>query len=154
MKKYITPALWILAFQIIGGGIGFITNSDMSWYDGLEKSALTPPGFVFGIVWPILYVMLALAGWMMWCDRKAEGAQTPHNLFWMQMFLNWGWSFVFFQFQLIEIGLFWILALIIAMVAFVTQAWANFRMAALLVVPTVLWACFAAYLNYAIWVLN
>ena len=154
MKNILSPLLWIVAFQLIGGAIGFYTNSNMEWYDGLEKSALTPPGYVFGIVWPILYVMLALAGWRMWTQCKDPSAYTPFRLFWVQMLLNWGWSFVFFKFHQIELGFAWIIALLIAMLAFVISAWKNFRLAALLVVPTILWGCFASYLNLMIWILN
>ena len=155
MSKYTAPILWIFAFQLIGGGLGFLTSRNIpEWYDGLNKSALNPPDITFSIVWPILYVMLALAGWLMWRDRKKEGAQTPHNLFWMNMFLNWGWSFVFFEFKLIAIGFFWIVTLILTMASFIAYAWQNHRIAAFLVAPTLLWGCFAAYLNYSIWVLN
>ena len=155
MKKYLAPALWIVAYQLIGGLLGFLTSRNIeSWYQGLEKASLNPPEYAFGIVWPILYVMLAIAGWLMWRDRKSAGVQTPLNLYWMQMFLNWGWSFVFFEFHLIGLGFLWIVTLNFTMLAFVISAWKDHRRAALLVVPTILWGSFAAYLNYSIWALN
>lgn len=154
LKKLMPPLLWILIFQLIGGAIGFYTNSNMDWYDTLEKSALTPPGYVFGIVWPCLYVMLALAGWRMWTQCRDQSAFLPFRLYWLQMILNWGWSFVFFKFHQIELGFIWIVVFDLAMLGFIVSAWKNYRIAALLVVPTLLWGCFAAYLNFAIWVLN
>lgn len=152
MKKYIAPVLWILAFQVIAGGIGYITSQNMGWYDTLEKSALTPPDIAFPIMWTSLYIMLALAGWMMWQVRKT--ADEAHRIFWMQMFLNWGWSFVFFGFHLVFIAMLWIVVLLVTMLVFVVKVWDQQRIAAYLVIPTILWGCFATYLNYAIWILN
>ncbi|MEZ5813969.1 MAG: TspO/MBR family protein [Alphaproteobacteria bacterium] len=155
MKKYIAPVLWIVGFQLVGGGLGFLTSRNIEpWYDGLNKAALNPPDYVFGLVWPILYVMLALTGWLMWRDRRLEGAHMPLNLYWMQMFFNWGWTFIFFEFKLVLLGFFWILTLNFTMLCFIIYAWKNHRVAALLALPTLFWGCFAAYLNYAIWVLN
>lgn len=154
MKRFISPVLWIVAFQLIGWGIGMLTRQNMEWYHTLEKSVLNPPDIVFPIVWGSLYALLALAGWLIWQVREfAEGAQA-NNLFWMQMFLNWGWTFVFFEYHLILLGFVWIVALLVAMAAFMVSAWKIERRAAVLVVPTVLWGCFAAYLNYSIWILN
>ena len=153
MKKYLAPALWIVAFQAIAGVIGYVTRDNMDWYDTLAKSVLTPPDIAFPIVWTILYVLLALAGWMMWSYRKTHG--EAFRLYWMQMLLNWGWSFVFFAAHLVFIGFLWILALNVAMAAFMAVAWRDgLKKPALLVLPTFLWGSFAAYLNYAIWVLN
>jgi len=152
--KYIAPALWILVFQLIGIGIGVITSSNMDWYDGLEKSPLNPPDFVFPVVWSLLYVMLALAGWLAWSNRKTTDGAQAHNLFWMQMFLNWGWSFVFFELQLVFVGFLWIMGLLLAMLAFIVSAWRVDRRASMLVIPTVIWGSFAACLNVAIWILN
>ncbi len=155
MKKYITPVLWIIFYQLIGGGLGFLTSRNIpAWYEGLEKAAVNPPDIAFSIVWPSLYVMLALAGWLMWRDRKEEAAKIPFVLYWVQMLLNWAWTFVFFEFKLVALGFFWIVALDITMLAFVIAAWKNHRIAALLLIPTILWGSFAAYLNYSIWVLN
>ena len=155
MNKTLTSTLWIVAFQVIGGGIGYLTNPNIDgWYGTLKKSALNPPGYVFGIVWPILYVLLAIAAWKMWRTRKEEGDKVLFMLFWTQMFLNWSWSFVFFEFHLISVGFWWIVALDLTMLAFIFKAWQNYRSPALLVSPTLLWGCFAAYLNYSIWVLN
>lgn len=153
MKKYRAPALWIIGFQLISWLIGMVTRENMGWYDTLAKSPLNPPDIAFPIVWTILYILLALAGWQAWEKRKQDEG-TPFRLFWMQMFLNWGWSFIFFGFQLVALGFVWIVALLGAMLIFVISAWKNQRLAAYLVIPTMLWGCFAAYLNYSIWMLN
>lgn len=153
MQKIIQPALWILGYQAIAYGIGMSTRANMGWYDTLEKSTLNPPDIAFPIVWTILYVLLALAGWTIWQGRKT--APKAFVAYWVQMALNWGWSFVFFVGHLVFIGFVWIVLLDIAMLVFIVMAWkADMKPAALLVLPTLLWGSFAGYLNYMIWVLN
>lgn len=152
MKKYIQPLLWVIGFQAIAGAIGLVTRENMGWYGTLEKSSLTPPDIAFPIVWTSLYVMLALAAYLVW-QRRGENRRV-FILFWVQMLLNWGWSFVFFDMHMIAGGFFWIVVLDIAMLAFIVRAWSVNRKAALLVLPTLLWGSFAGYLSYTIWILN
>ncbi len=152
MSKFFPPFLWIVAFQIIGGAIGFVTSGNIEWYNSLKQSLLTPPDAAFGIVWSILYVMLALAGWRV--SKVRENSPVIYRLFWVQMILNWGWSFVFFQFHNVEMGFTWIVALNIVMVVLIVKAWAVDRVISLLVLPTLVWGSFAGYLNYAIITLN
>lgn len=153
MTKYRAAALWIVAFQLVALLIGVVTRQSMEWYHLLEKSSLTPPDVVFPVVWTVLYVLLALAGWLTWRERKVDDG-VVFRLYWMQMFLNWGWSFIFFGFHLIFLGFVWIVALLGVMAVFVAHAWAHQRHVAYLVLPTMAWGCFAAYLNYVIWLLN
>lgn len=154
MKKLVSPLLWILGFQAVSGVIGLSTKANMGWYDTLNQPVLTPPDIAFPIVWTALYVMLAIAGWVVWNKRHEEGFGRVFQLYWVQMLLNWGWSFVFFAAHLVVLGFFWIVALNLAMLAFMIVAWKHSRLAALLVMPTLIWGSFAAYLNYMIWMLN
>lgn len=154
MKKYILPFLWIATFQVISGAIGYFTQANMGWYQGLEKSSLTPPDITFPIVWTTLYVLLAIAAWQVWRDFRRDGMRLAFALFWAQMLMNWAWSFVFFEFHLIAAGFYWICALNITMLIYIAAQWGHNRLAAILVMPTVLWGSFAAYLNYTIMVLN
>ena len=154
LQRYIHPVLWVIGFQVVAAVIGMTTSSNMSWYEGLQKSVLTPPDIAFPIVWTCLYIMLSLAGYFVWKRFKNLGLDKVFVLFWIQMFLNWGWSFVFFSFHLVALGFFWISALNIAMLAFIIVSWNKKRIASYLVIPTLLWGSFAAYLNYQIIALN
>jgi len=154
MKKYLAPALWILSYLVISYAIGGMTRENMGWYDTLAKSSLNPPDIAFPLVWTTLYIMLALAGWLVWTRRNEEGMKPAFALYWVHMILNWGWSFVFFGAQQIAIGFWWIVVLDIVMLALIAASWNKARVVALLIVPTFLWGSFAAYLNYSIWVLN
>jgi len=155
MQKYLKPALWIIGFQAVSALIGMVTQSGMPWYDTLEKSDFTPPDIAFPIVWTCLYVMLALAGYYAWNYAKIHGKDSRiFLLFWVQMFMNWGWSFVFFGLQMVLPAFIWICALNIAMLALILAAYRPLRIVSWLVLPTLIWGCFAGYLNYMIWVLN
>lgn len=154
MKKYLPPLLWIICFQLISLAIGRITSDNMGWYRGLEKSIVTPPDIAFPIVWPLLYIMIALAGWRVWSQRKNIGT-APMTVFAVYSLLNWGWSFVFFAGQYIAAGFFWIAALDLVALGFIALCWKRSeKPAALLMVLPALWTLFAAYLNYTIWILN
>lgn len=154
MKKFIAPALWIVAFQLVSGVIGYFTASNMDWYNTLEKSSFTPPDIVFPVVWTTLYVLLAIAAYLVWEDYRRDGMRPAFVLFWMHMFMNWTWSFVFFEFQIIALGFYWICGLNFLMIAYILVQWRTNKIAASLVIPTVLWGSFAGYLNYQIMVLN
>lgn len=152
--KYLVPLLWVAVFQLISYGIGLVTRDNMDWYDTLDKSQLTPPDIAFPIVWSLLYVLLALAGLQVWRHYKSRGLSAVFILFWLQMAMNWGWSFVFFAAHEIALGFYWIVALNGFLGIFIISAWNSCRRAAVYTLPTLFWGCFAAYLNYVIMVLN
>lgn len=66
-----------------------------SWYEGLNKSGLTPPGPVFSIVWSILYALLAIVGWVLWCSRNESEMRSVFYLYSVQMLMNWAWTPLF-----------------------------------------------------------
>lgn len=154
MRRYISPLIWVVAFETIAYGIGRITSDNMDWYDQLEKPPLNPPDIAFPIVWTILYVLIALAGWRVWL-RRAEIGVAPLIVFALYTLLNWGWSFVFFNGQMLLAGFLWIVALNVMALFFMWLCWARAeRFAVVFMVPPLLWTCFAGYLNYMIWMLN
>lgn len=154
-KRFIPPFLWVIGFQAVSSSIGMLTSSNIDgWYKGLEKSALTPPDIVFPIVWTALYVMVALAGWLIFRNSDGGRGHSAKIFYALYVFLNWGWSFVFFEFHFICAGFFWILAVNVANIGVIYKSWTFSRAAAFLMLPPLIWTSFAAYLNYAIWVLN
>jgi len=154
VKRSIPPLLWVIVFQAIAYGIGLVTRDNMGWYRGLEKAAVTPPDIAFPIVWPILYVLIALSGWRVW-QKRAEIGHAPLAVFAVYILLNWGWSFVFFAGQMILAGFIWIVLLDLVALGFIWLSWhEGERLAAGLMILPAAWTIFAAYLNYAIWILN
>jgi translocator protein len=137
---------------VVGGGllVGFLTAPG-PWYEALAKPSFNPPNWLFGPVWTILYVLIAIAGWRLW-QRERTGAAM--KLWWLQLVLNFLWSPVFFGLEQIGLALLIILALFATILAFLAAAWNLDRVAAWLFVPYAAWVAFASLLNASIWSLN
>ncbi|HET6428529.1 MAG TPA: TspO/MBR family protein [Phycisphaerae bacterium] len=124
------------------------------WYAGLAKPSWTPPSWVFGPVWTLLYGMMAVAVWLVWLGRRRRGVAAPMALFAVQLTLNAVWSPLFFGLHrpgsaLVDLVLLWL--------ALAATVWLFLRRrpaAGALLVPYLLWVSFAFALNFAIWRLN
>lgn len=121
------------------------------WYGGLTKPVWTPPGWVFGPVWTLLYPLMAVAGWTVWREGRSRIAVL---LFLLQLALNGAWPWLFFGFRRLDWAFFDIVALTVALVATIAVFYRVRRRAALLLVPYLAWVVFAAALNLAFWLRN
>ena len=122
-----------------------------AWYVGLAKPSWNPPNWVFGPVWTLLYIMIAVAGWLAW---RALGFGAAVTLWGAQMLLNGLWSYLFFGRYDITLAFVDIVLLLAAIVAFIVATWSRARPAALLFLPYLAWVSFASALNLAILRLN
>lgn len=141
-----------LAVAALGAGLTRASLGD--WYPTLRKPSWNPPGWLFGPVWTLLYLAMALAAWLVWRRLGIAGAATALALFALQLALNLAWSAIFFAWRrpgwaAIEIVLLWV-AILATLVEFARTS----RGAALLLVPYLLWVGFAAVLNATIWQMN
>jgi translocator protein len=136
----------------VGGGlaIGYLTPPG-AWYAALVKPDFTPPGWLFGPVWTVLYVLIAVAGWRTWQRDRGGWAM---QLWWAQLVLNFLWSPIFVAAHRIGLALVVILLLLGAILAFMIRSWPRDRVAASLFVPYAAWVGFAALLNAAIVAMN
>ncbi len=136
----------------VGGGlaIGFLTAPG-GWYAGLVKPVFNPPGWLFGPVWTVLYVMIAVAGWR---SLKLDRGRWLMRLWWGQLVLNFLWSPTFFAAHQIGLALLVIVLLLAAVFAFIILSWRQDRVIAWLFAPYAAWVAFASALNGAIWHLN
>jgi tryptophan-rich sensory protein len=150
MNRRFSLALFLIL--VLGGGlaIGYVTAPG-DWYAQLTKPAFNPPGWIFAPVWTVLYVLIAVAGWLVW-QRAPSG--WPMKLWWAQLVLNFLWSPTFFGAHQIGLALIVILLLLGAILAFVATSWQRDRVAASLFVPYAVWVAFATVLNAAILALN
>ena len=124
------------------------------WYQTLAKPSWNPPSYVFGPVWTTLYVMMAIAAWMVWKPAGYRGAPGALALFAAQLLLNLAWSWIFFAWHqpgwaFVDIVLLWAV-LLATTVAFFRQS----QIAGWLLVPYLAWVSFASVLNFTIWRLN
>ena len=134
---------------------GIFTEPNLDWYATLVKPGFTPPNSVFPVVWTILYVMMAVAAWLVWRAPGDEGdRKTALVWFGIQLVINVAWSVAFFGLHSPMLGFGVIMALILAIVITIIYFDRLSRTAALLLVPYLLWVGFATGLNFTIWVLN
>lgn len=150
----ILAAFLILCLLAAGIGSLFTASSVDSWYAQLEKPAWTPPGWVFGPVWTLLYIMMAIAGWLVYRERGFLGAKLPLSFFLLQLMLNVLWSVIFFGLHRPGLAFLEILALWLAIAITAVLFWLVKPLAGLLLVPYLGWVAFAAILNFAIYRLN
>ena len=134
----------ILALLI--GGLASSNTADDIWYQNLNKSPLNPPGFVFGIVWPFLYLLMSISAYRTFDQTK--------NLFFIQLFFNALWSWLFFAFQLPMIALLNIWLLIYLNIKVNIRMFFEDKLSSFLYAPYVLWLLFASYLNLFIVINN
>ncbi len=146
--------LFLVAFLALvsGGGmaIGYLTRPD-DWFMQLTKPSFNPPGWLFGPVWSVLYIMIAVAGWRLWTSADAGISKW---LWWLQLALNFSWSPTFFTAHQIGSALAIILLLLVTILAIISLTWHRDRVTAWLLVPYAAWVGFASVLNAAIFQLN
>ena len=142
--KYILPLLVILT-SVIGSFANVYINSD-TWYEELIKSPFNPPSYVFGIVWPILYAIMAFVSFKM--------AEKISTLFILQLLVNAAWSWIFFYFHAPLIALIDISVLIYLNLKIISVVKIESPILFYMYLPYLVWLSFAAFLNASIIFLN
>jgi tryptophan-rich sensory protein len=148
-----------VAVNLIGAvGVPF-TTTQSAWFTALELPSFYPPGWAFGVVWPILYALCGAAAALVYLAGRDGAApagrvRTALALFGVQLAVNVAWSPVFWGLERPDLGLV-VLVVLLPLVAATIRAFDRVdRRAAALLVPYLAWVCFATALNYAIWTLN
>ena len=131
---------------LIIGSLASSNTADDVWYQALIKSPLNPPGYVFGIVWPILYLLMSISAFRTFNETK--------NLFLIQLLFNALWSWLFFAFQMPLVALLNIWLLIYLNIKINLKMYYIDKLSGLLFIPYVLWLFFASYLNLFIVINN
>ena len=146
----------ILVCQFAGFiGSFFTFPSIPTWYKSLKKPSFSPPNWVFAPVWITLYTLMGISVFLVLrVDLSSQSVQFAILIFGIQLALNVLWSFVFFRLRLLLGGLVTIAFLWIAIFLTILSFLNISLLAALLLVPYILWSSFAAFLNYSILVLN
>ena len=144
-----------LAASLATGAIGALaTRNAREFYAGLVKPEWAPPGWLFGPVWTVLYLLMGVAAWLVWRRAGWAGAGVALSLFLAQLICNALWSWVFFAWRRGA----WALADIVLLVVLIVATLVAFarvdRLAALLLVPYLAWVLFATALTDAIWRAN
>ncbi|MBJ6979913.1 TspO/MBR family protein [Luteimonas sp. MC1895] len=145
---------WLAVTGVAAFAGSMASRRSQDFYGLLEQPAWAPPPEVFGPVWTVLYILMAVAAWLVWRVGGFERARTALTLYLVQLVVNALWSWLFFAWQmggaaLADIALMWVLVAA-TMLAF----WKHSRVAALMLLPYLAWISFAAMLNLKLWQAN
>ncbi|URZ04802.1 TspO/MBR family protein [Clostridium felsineum] len=146
----------ILIAEGTGALSGFLSMSNVGSYDNFKKPFFSPPGFLFPIVWFILYFLMAVAAYRIWVIGKEEGVSVkkPLVLYLIQLFLNFLWSIIFFGGNFYGLAFIELLILLFFILITTFEFYKYDKVAAFLMIPYIIWVSFAGILNFSIWLLN
>ena len=130
------------------------TPAGMGWYQALSKPAFTPPGWVFGQVWTVLYAMMIYVAWRLLGLAPSRERMQALVIFYAQLVLNAGWSFAFFFAQSPIAGLVVIALLTAIVLAAILAFWKVDRLSGILFIPYAIWLFFAGAINLGVVILN
>ena len=136
----------IVFLALVLGGLASSNTSTDVWYQSLNKSDLNPPGFVFGIVWPILYILMSISAYRTFTETS--------RIFFIQLVFNTAWSWMFFAFHMPFLALLNIWMLIYWNTSLAFKMIKIDKLSAILYSPYVIWLIFASYLNLFIVINN
>jgi len=140
---------WLLA-AFAAAAVGAVASVDAaSFYAQLNKPSWAPPAWVFGPVWSALYALMGVAAWLVW--RSPGSRKVALGLFAAQLAANALWSWLFFAWHRGALAAVDVLVLVALIVATIAAFWRSSRLAALLLVPYLLWVSFASVLTWAVW---
>lgn len=146
---------WILFTEAVGGLSGWLTmEGNERFQETAQQPPLSPPGWVFGLVWGILFALMGFSAARIWRSAPSPEQKKSINLFLIQLTVNFFWSLLFFNAGAYGFAFFWLLLLWALVLAMILQFRRVDPLAAKLQIPYLLWITFAAYLNLGVWYLN
>lgn len=146
--------IFLLITGAVGGLSALLTNMGMDSYKAAEKPPLTPPDIVFPIVWSVLFTLMAISAARVWLTDNSRLRNHAMIVYFIQLFFNFFWSVLFFNFQAYALAFIWIIGLWILILMMIVRFYRADRIAGLLQIPYLLWVTFAAYLNLMVYLLN
>ena len=139
----------------VGGLSALITKNSMEMFSQIEKPPLSPPGWLFPVVWTILYVLMGVSAYIV---QKTNGSKTKKDsaiaVYTLQLIFNFFWSIIFFNLKAYLFAFLWLLVLWILVLWNVISFYKINKTAGLLMLPYLFWVTFAGYLNFGIFLLN
>lgn len=148
-KKLVVCLLLPLA---VGGLAAFLTRNSMDLFAMVKKPPLSPPGWLFPVVWTILYLLMGFASYLVLVAEKP--GRTAWKFYLAQLAFNFVWPILFFHLQMYLLSFVWLLLLWILILVTILWFTRSSRLAGYLLIPYLLWVTFAGYLNLGIYILN
>jgi len=143
----------IFAAELVGLLAWLFSGSRADFYETLVQPPLAPPGWVFPVVWTILYALMGAASYRIW-RSEADGRVGALVLYMLQLGVNFLWPIVFFRFERIGAAMAILILLCVLLVLTILQFRKVDRLAAILMLPYLVWSLFALYLNIGVYFLN
>lgn len=138
---------------LIGLISSFLSNNTTSSFNQLIKPPFSPPAWLFSIVWMTLYILMGVASYFIYISND-KNKKSALSLYALSLVFNFLWPILFFNFHLYFVSFLWIIALEIIIILTITSFYSICHLSAYLLIPYLVWVAFAAYLNYAIAILN
>ncbi len=153
IKYYVYSIIVTLA---VGGLSAFFTSGNRDVYESTATPPLSPPSWVFPVVWTILYVLMAISFARVFVKRKHEPRMRRNavNIYALNLFFNFFWSIIFFDFNAYLLAFIWLLLLWLIIFVMLLNFYRTDKISGLLLVPYLVWVTFAGYLNLGVFVLN
>lgn len=153
IKPYVISIIIPLA---VGGISALVTSGNMQVYENLIQPPLAPPGFIFPIVWSILFILMGIGSALVYVnrDRNPTAARDALYVYGLQLAVNFFWSIIFFNIQSYLFAFIWLVLLWFLIIIMIRNFKRVSPLAAYLQIPYLLWVTFAGYLNLMIYILN
>ena len=149
VKKYVIS----VAIPLAVGGLSALVSGGASGFADIVKPPLTPPGWVFPVVWTVLYILMGSAFYLVWTADKGI-KDIAFFLYFLQLAMNFLWPVFFFRLQNYGLAFFWLLALLAAVIL-TAFSFKPFDIRAFyLMIPYIVWVAFAGYINFGVLILN
>ena len=146
--------VWIKSILIpvaLGGIVALLISVFMD-YNELNKPPLSPPGFIFGMVWTVLYILMGVSYGILASKDLVD--KSINTIYYLQLFVNLLWPMAFFIFKWRLFAFFWLLLLILLVIKMIIDFYKKNKLSAYLQIPYLLWCIFASYLNLGVYLLN
>lgn len=154
-KKITEMLIFIVAAELAGALSALFAGNSSSFYSELTKPPLSPPGWLFPVIWPILYALMGLSVFLIFTSNgTSKEKRTAYRIYAAQLLVNFTWSIVFFRLRMIELSVAVILLLLVLIIVMIAVFRKIRPISAFLNVPYLLWTIFASYLNIGILILN
>lgn len=157
-KNKIWEIIVAIAIPLIVGGLSaFLTKDAIESFNELVQPPLSPPSFLFPIVWTILFVLMGIASYLIYKNNDVNVYKERKRaliLYFIQLIFNFFWSLIFFNLQTFYFAFAWLLVLWILIILLMYNAKLVNKVSYYLLVPYIIWVTFAGYLNLAIAILN
>lgn len=153
MKQSIRTFIIFILIPLTVGVLSSIVSGGTKLYSTISQPALSPPGYIFPIVWTILYILMGISSYIIYTSGSPSTTDAL-SVYTLQLFFNFFWSILFFKFSLFFPSFVWLLLLIFLIIIMILKFYSINPIAAYLQIPYLLWCLFAAYLNLMIYILN